>query len=222
MSATQDLSGVKIPPKEEHGRLKVINLYGAPGMGKSATRSGVFWLMKVKGMSVEEVSEYAKYLVLSNRTWQLTHDQLYIVAKQHHKMLIVAGQYDFAVTDSPLMLGSYYASPAPMTPESFHPMCKEYANGFENINFFLTRDLKHQDAHFERAGRVHDREDAVRIEEEQKEFLIKHNIKWTNIALDHKTPWTILEELEKLYPGSVPKSGPAAPGLLDKEGRLII
>lgn len=205
---------------KKRGKLKVLNLYGAPGMGKSATRSGVFWLMKVKGMSVEEVSEYAKYLVLANRTWQLTHDQLYVMAKQHHKMLILSGQYDFAVTDSPLLLPSYYAKEAHSTPNSFHPMCEEYAQSFENINFFLTRDLLKDGSHFENEGRIHDREDALRIEEEQKDFLAKKGISWIDIVLDHRSPWTILEKLEDFYPGSVPKDGPSEPVLLNKEGQI--
>lgn len=205
------------PAPGAHGKLKVINLYGAPGMGKSATRSGLFWLMKVKGMSVEEVSEYAKYLVLSNRTWQLERDQLYVIAKQHHKMLIISGQYDFAVTDSPLMITSYYAPPPPMTPLSFHPMCEEYAASFENINFFLTRDLRAEGSKFELEGRIHDRSDSLRIEMEQKEFLAKRGFTWTDVALDHKSPWTILESVSAMYPGVVPRGGPAEPELLPAE-----
>ncbi len=189
--------------------LKVINLFGAPGIGKSATRSGLFWLLKVKGVSVEEVSEYAKYLVLSDRKWQLDRDQLYVVAQQHHKMLILEGSYEFAVTDSPLLLASFYA-PDATTPPSFHPMCEEYFARFENINFFLTRDLRNGAA-FEKQGRVHGREEAIRLESEQKEFLAKRGIRWTDIELDHKTPWTLCEELAKICPGSIPEAGPVAP-----------
>lgn len=186
--------------------LQVINLFGAPGVGKSATRSGLFWLSKVKGMSVEEVSEYAKHLVLSGRTWELQRDQLGVMAAQHHKMLILDGVYDFAVTDSPLMLASFYAPKD--TPKSFGSMCEEYAARYDNINFFLTRDLS---ASFESEGRVHSREDSLRIEGEQKEFLSRLGCAWIDLEIDDVAPWSILEKLEELRPGSVPERGPLRP-----------
>lgn len=198
------------------GRLKVINLFGAPGAGKSATRSGLFWLMKVKGMSVEEVSEYAKYLVLAGRQWQLTRDQLYILAKQHHKLLILEGQYEFAVTDSPLQLASYYSGPE--TPGSFHPMAMEYFERFENVNFFLTRDLRQAGSDFEEVGRMHNREESIRIEGEQKDFLSKKGISWVDLEIDHKSPWELLKRIEQIYPGSVPTHGPSEPFLIEKSG----
>lgn len=190
----------------EKTKLKMINLFGAPGVGKSATRSGLFWLMKVKGMSVEEVSEYAKFLVLSGRRWQLERDQLSVIASQHHKMLILDGVYEFAVTDSPLMLASFYAPKG--TPPSFGRMCEEYALGYENINFFLTRDYAKG---FEAQGRIHDKEASVRIEGEQKEFLDKLGYKWMDVELGDSSPWNILDKLEQAYPGSVPLRGPQRP-----------
>lgn len=193
-------------PNGEKGKLRVINLFGSPGTGKSATRSGLFWLMKLKDMSVEEVSEYAKYLVLANRSWQLVSDQLYVVAKQHHKMLILEGVYDYAVTDSPLLLASFYAGAG--APETFHAMCRDYSDRYENLNFFLRRDLGRN---FESEGRIHSLEDSKRIEMEQKEFLAKRSVEWIDIDLDHQTPWLILEHAAKRWPGSVPEFGPARP-----------
>ena len=191
--------------------LTVINLFGAPGVGKSATRSGLFWLMKVKGMSVEEVSEYAKFLVLSGREWQLKGDQLSVMASQHHKMLILKGAYEYAVTDSPLMLASFYAPKG--TPKAFGAMCEEYAQGYDNVNFFLTRNF--EKTGFESAGRIHGKEDAVRIEGEQKEFLSKLGYGWVDVEIDHACPWSILGKLEGLRPGAVPPWGPQRPQELE-------
>ena len=66
-------------------KLKVINLFGAPGVGKSTIAAGLFYFMKTAGESVEHVTEYAKYLVLTDRVQQLEDEQLYLLAKQHHK-----------------------------------------------------------------------------------------------------------------------------------------
>lgn len=206
------------PEAGKAGPLKVINLFGAPGAGKSAARSGLFWLMKVKGMSVEEVSEYAKYLVLAGRHWQLSKDQLYVMAKQHHKLLILEGQYEFAVTDSPLPLASYYSGPE--TPGSFHPMCMEYFNRFENLNFFLTRDVSQAGSNFEEVGRLHNREQSIRIEHEQKEFLARLGLSWIDLEIDHKSPWEILKRIDQVYPGAAPIHGPSEPLLLLDNGEV--
>ena len=39
---------------------KIINLYGAPGSGKSTIASGLFFHMKMAGLNVELASEYIK------------------------------------------------------------------------------------------------------------------------------------------------------------------
>lgn len=195
-------------------KLKVVNLFGAPGVGKSASRSGLFWLMKIQGMSVEEVSEFAKYLVLAKRVWQLQSDQLYVLAKQHHKMAILKGSYEFAVTDSPLMLTGYYceegarhgmvASPSP----DFVSFCTSYVDSYDNLNLFLTRDFSK--GVFEEQGRMHNMADSVRIDKEQREFLARNNHTWIDIDLDATTPYEALHamaaEIRKKWPNSSARS----------------
>lgn len=176
-------------------KLKVINLFGPPGVGKSATRSGLFWLMKCHHLSVEEVSEYAKYLVLSGRTWQLRDEQLYLLAKQHHKQFILQGQFEYAITDSPLALCDFYA-PSGYFP-AFSTLIEQAEQQFENINFYLTRDMS---ADFESVGRAHDQQTAIHLDAKMREYLARRGIVCTEIALDHSAPWRILE---KVRPGLV-------------------
>jgi hypothetical protein len=191
------------PPAHAHRdtsapqRLKVVNLFGPPGVGKSTVRSGVFWLMKSVGLSVEEVSEYAKYLVLTGRTWQLEREQLYLLSKQHHKQLILAGQYEYAVTDSPLLLSDFYA-PKPYFRE-FAGLVAQAFQSFENINFYLTRDLA--EGHFEATGRLHDRDQAQEVDRQMRQFLADRNIVCTELPIDILTPWRIVEHLA---PGRAP------------------
>ncbi len=190
---------------DPNARLKVVNLFGPPGVGKSSVRSGLFWLMKSLHLSVEEVSEYAKYLVLTGRTWQLQDEQLYLLAKQHHKQLILRGQYEYAVTDSPLLLCGFYAPPGYLP--SFQALARDAHRSFDNVNFYLTRDL---DTHaFDAAGRVHDREAAQRIDGEMREYLAREGVEYTEVTIDLLTPWRILEHLR---PGLAtwPRFDPAA------------
>lgn len=176
-------------------RLKVINLFGTPGQGKSATRSGLFWLMKVYGYSVEEVSEYAKYLVLARRQGELL-DQDYIFAKQKHKQRILQGQYEYAVTDSPLLLNDFYA-PVSKPPE-FSAMVMKAYNDFDNINFFLTRNL--DETEFENNGRLHTKEQSRALEAPMRKFLADRGVQYLDLPIDMLTPWRILE---CLAPGTV-------------------
>lgn len=55
--------------------MKVINLFGGPGSGKSTLAAGLFERMKIQGLSVELVTEYAKDMVWERRG-NILDDQL--------------------------------------------------------------------------------------------------------------------------------------------------
>jgi len=148
--------------------------------------------MKSYGLSVEEVSEYAKYLVLRRCEWQLKEEQLYLLAQQHHKQLILRGRYEYAVTDSPLALCDFYAPPEKFP--SFSALVSDLAETFENINFYLTRDLKN--GPFEDTGRVHSREDSLRVDAQMRQYLADCNVQYIELPIDLLTPWRILEHLK--------------------------
>lgn len=116
---------------------QVINLYAGAGAGKSTTAAGLFYKMKSDMMSVELVSEYAKQLTWDDRHNVLTQDQLYILAKQHRKMLILKDKVDYIITDSPLLLSLIYKPKH--YPKSFDDLVWYLYNQFENINIFLPR-----------------------------------------------------------------------------------
>lgn len=115
--------------------MKVINLFGGPGAGKSTTAAGIFWLLKNRGLRVELVTEYAKALAWAKRGEELT-DQFYIYAKQHHRQHVLKGQVDFCVTDSPLLLPLLYNQ---TEPPSFRQYVIDNWQRYDNINFFLNR-----------------------------------------------------------------------------------
>lgn len=82
-------------------KLKVINLFGAPGIGKSTLAAGLFNLMKMNGLSVELVGEYAKDLTWSKDWMGLSH-QPSVLAQQDYRIRRLEGQVEWAITDSPL------------------------------------------------------------------------------------------------------------------------
>jgi hypothetical protein len=115
--------------------VKVINLFGGPGAGKSTTAAGVFWLLKNRGLRVELVTEYAKALAWAKRGEELS-DQFYVYSKQHHRQHVLKGQVDFCVTDSPLLLPLLYNQ---TEPPSFRQYVIDNWYRYDNINFFIQR-----------------------------------------------------------------------------------
>lgn len=88
-------------------KLKVINLFGAPGVGKSTLAAGLFNIMKTRGHSVELVTEVAKDMTWSKNWMALSH-QPTILAEQDYRLRRLEGQVEWAITDSPLPCQSAY------------------------------------------------------------------------------------------------------------------
>jgi hypothetical protein len=91
--------------------LKVINIWGAPGVGKSTVATGLFTLMKIKGHSVEYVSEYAKDLTWG-RDWMGLAHQPSILAHQDYRLYRLNNQVEWVVLDSPLPMQIAYMGDA--------------------------------------------------------------------------------------------------------------
>lgn len=144
--------------------MKVINLFAGPGSGKSTTAAGIFYLMKSRyGINCEYVSEYAKLLAWENQKEKLS-DQLYITAKQNRGLERLIGKVEYAISDSPLLLGIHYATNYKL--ESFEKLVVELFNSYDNINFFINRKKKYNPA-----GRFQTEEQAIEIDYKIKELL---------------------------------------------------
>lgn len=115
----------------------VINLYAGPGAGKSTTAAGLFSLMKSHRIKVEQVTEFAKELVYA-RQWRALDNQLYVTAEQDRRMRRLAGEVDFLITDSPLLLGSIYARGNYDT-GWMHGACWGLYKSYENFNVLIER-----------------------------------------------------------------------------------
>lgn len=115
--------------------MKVVNLYGGPGCGKSTTAAGVFSLLKLHGISIELSTEYAKD-VTHKEAFKVLRDQLYLMGKQNHKTFIVKDKYDYVITDSPMLLSIIYADP---TDKVFQDFVLDRFLKQENLNFFIER-----------------------------------------------------------------------------------
>lgn len=120
---------------------KIINLYGAPGAGKSTLAAGLFYDMKSQGISVELVTEYAKDIVWSESTTVLK-DQIFVFAQQHHRIHRLQGKVDYVITDSPILLSCVYNN---MNSENqkLNELIIDTYKRYDNINFFVQRSKEY-------------------------------------------------------------------------------
>ncbi|AXQ69166.1 thymidylate kinase [Caulobacter phage CcrBL9] len=122
--------------------MKVVNLYGGPGAGKSTTRAGLFYKMKMAQLVVEETPEYAKDLTYE-KNWTALTNQWLVIGEQNHRLNRLRGQVDYAVTDSPLPLGLMFATPAFQT-EWFTDAVWGLYDTYDNVNIFIERAKPYQ------------------------------------------------------------------------------
>jgi tRNA uridine 5-carbamoylmethylation protein Kti12 len=164
---------------------KIINLFGSPGTGKSTTAAGLFYLMKSNDMSVELVTEYAKELVWAERL-KMFHDQIYITAKQNHRIARLIDKVEYVITDSPVLMGRVYV------PENYYPSLNsliwEIHNSYTNLNFFLTRVKKYNPV-----GRNQNEEQSNELSKRIRGMLDYTGIKYHEIKASKDAPDKILE-----------------------------
>lgn len=137
--------------------MKVINLWGSPGAGKSTVAAGLFYKMKVAGYKVELVTEYAKDVVWDNRD-DLLKDQLYLLAKQNRKLERLRGKVDWCITDSPVLLVLAYMPE--LYYSHFNSLTYDVWDSYTNLNYLLERNHE-----YKRDGRVQTEEESRIIDE---------------------------------------------------------
>lgn len=140
----------------------VINIFSGPGVGKSTMAAGLFYELKMAGVECEMALEYAKDKVWEE-SYKVLKNQLYVTAKQYHRLKILEKKVDVIITDSPMLLGLYYGK---NEPKEYTEMVKRYTNNFNNFNIFLKRIYDYNPN-----GRLQSEKDAVKIDEYLLEIL---------------------------------------------------
>lgn len=167
--------------------MKIINLFGGPGSGKSTTAAGVFHLLKLKSISCELVTEYAKVLAWENDIKKL-NNQLYITAKQNLSLDRLIGKVDYVVTDSPILIGLAYCENYKL--KAMKPLIVELFNTYNNVNFFIKRKKN-----YHKIGRMQNETEARDIDLIIKNLLTELNIEYFEIDNYEKAPQEILNKL---------------------------
>jgi len=166
----------------------VVNLFAGPGTGKSTIMAGVFHTLKWKGISCEMAPEFAKEVVWGDRHAQLD-DQLYIFAKQHHRLRRLVNKVDVVITDSPLMFGILYGH---TESEKFKALVHETFNKYENLNYLLSRTKP-----YDPAGRTQSKFEAIDLDRNIEILLATWGVPYRDAVAYNRTCFDIARHIEE-------------------------
>ena len=156
----------------------VVNLYGAPGSGKSTGAAYLFSRLKMNGVDCEYVPEFAKSAVWEERgnLFKDPEEQFFIFANQFHAMNVLYGKVDVIVTDSPLLLTLVYNRSVRLD--------GPYEKVVLNLNSKFSRHLDYmvlRDMAYDRNGRNETKEESDKIQEEIRKMLHRNDVTYFDV-----------------------------------------
>lgn len=154
--------------------IKIINIYGAPGAGKTSAALGLTYKMKLMGLNVEKTDEFFKELIFEKTHKSKFGGQLYILGEQNRRLARLEKTNFFAVTDCPLPLISFYTKKDYIA--GFNEFVINLYSRYDNINYLILR--KHK---FEEIKRIHNETKSIDLEKKLKDYLFKNNIEYTEL-----------------------------------------
>lgn len=145
----------------------IVNLYGAPGAGKSTGAAYIFSKLKMLGINAELVTE--KVWEESKAVFQ---NQTYIFGKQYFRISKLKDKVDVVITDSPIILSAFYNKDSVLGQE-FDAFVTKVSNSYNSINLFINRVKSYNPA-----GRFQTEEESDKLAGDLRWFLNQHKIIW--------------------------------------------
>ena len=169
----------------------VVSFFGGPGCGKSIFAADTFARLKWKGILAELVTEYAKDKVYEEAT-SIFDNQIYMFAKQHHRIKRVIHKTDVIITDSPFLLGVSYIKDENHYLEQL--IVNEYKK-LRTLNVFLKRA---KSVLYETQGRHQTLEESEKIDLSVKNVLQTYKIPYIEIDTHPNNVSNIISQIENL------------------------
>jgi hypothetical protein len=171
-------------------KVRVVNFFAGPSSGKSTFACAVFAQLKVFGIRAELVTEFAKDATYEKREAALSN-QLYVTAKQFHRMDRLRGQVDIIVTDSPILLGLIYKPDWYFT--GFEELVWSLHASFDNLNYFINRD----ESRFHQYGRKQNLDESIRIDSKIRKTLASRTEKYKSLdfGLNYDRFWATVVDV---------------------------
>lgn len=165
----------------------VINLAAGPGAGKSTTAAMLFGKLKLLNKKVELVTEFAKDLTYEGAKTKL-ETQVYVLGNQYYRLVRLADQVDYIVTDSPLFLSRFYGK----RQETLWLLSKELFDEFNNAIYFIERLKPYQ-----QYGRSQTEDEARDLDCNIRAFIAYHYGDYVSVFGDEYAAASIISDLKK-------------------------
>lgn len=147
----------------------VVNMFGAPGAGKSTGAAYIFSKLKMAGVNAELVTEFAK-----DKVWEgskaVFDNQAYIFGKQYFRISRLQGKVDVVITDSPILLSSFYAHDDVLGDE-FDKLCAKVFRSYNSMNVFIDRVKPYNPS-----GRFQNEAESDELARVMQDFLEEHTV----------------------------------------------
>lgn len=156
----------------------IVNLFGAPGAGKSTGAAYVFSQLKAAGVNAELVTEFAK-----DKVWEETkavfENQAYIFGKQYFRISRLMGKVDVVITDSPILLSVFYNKDNAVLGKEFNDLVYKVFDFYDSINVFVNRVKPYNEA-----GRFQTESESDQLCCDMAKFLDKYGVECLHINGD--------------------------------------
>ena len=168
----------------------IVNLFGAPGSGKSTGAAYIFSRLKMLGVNTELITEFAKDKVWENNT-EVLKNQTYVFGKQHFRITRCIDKVDIIVTDSPLLLSAIYNKSGLLGVDINNLVAKIFKS-YNSANYLIKRTKP-----YNTCGRLQTEEESDIIANKIKDMLLRYNIEYTERDGDIKGYNTVVSEIYK-------------------------
>jgi len=173
----------------------IINLYGAPGAGKTTNAARIFVYLKELGLNVELLDEAAKIPAWEKRVIT-DFDQFKLFGIQSEKEIRLLDKVDYIVTDSPVGLNGFYTMKyhTPELSTCINHMTQTYYNMIESKGHVIHNLLLNRLKPYNPIGRYQTEEESNVIQSELPfylDYVLKHDY--------HQTEGYSVEKSIKLF-----------------------
>jgi len=168
----------------------VVNIFGAPGSGKSTAMAYIFASLKMKGISCEMAPEFAKELYYEEN-FTAFENQVFIFGNQFYRIARLIDKVDVVITDSPAFVSVYYNN-LETAKEEFNVFVAEASKSFNNKNYYLNRI-----ADYDTSGRHQSEEQAEEVGESLLKLFDKYDVDFQIADSRPETLDKIVEEIIK-------------------------
>lgn len=179
--------------------LKVVNILGEPGSGKSTTTAGLTAQMAIRGHQVELVQEAAKDYVweaVSDNSGKIIapyilNDQIFLFAEQNRRIERLRQKREYAIVECPLLMSLVYQRESYY--HSFTQLVLEVYSSYNNINIFLKREHG-----YDSVGRVQSEEETNTLRDAIKNILYDNQIEYKEFSTHKHIAEEIADYLESI------------------------